>query len=102
MGYKQLQGDAETLLVSIDGENMDPKRSRFLRDHSFDFCWGYLGSGPPQLALAILLFLTQDATFSVVWYQEYKTTFVAKWPLHQNISVDLDSTYKWISERNHR
>jgi hypothetical protein len=42
--------------VLVDGVKLDPKPSQKLRNHSPDgFAWGYPGSGPAQLALAILL-----------------------------------------------
>ena len=40
-------------MVTVDGEPLDPRLD--LRDHSpTGFNWGYSGSGPTQLALAIL------------------------------------------------
>ena len=43
-------GNAE---VSVDGAPLPPRND--LKNHSPDGCeWGYLGSGPAQLALAVL------------------------------------------------
>jgi len=42
--------------VTFDGKLLDPAPSQALHNHSPDgFAWGYQGSGPAQLALAILL-----------------------------------------------
>lgn len=49
-----------------------------LWNHSPDgFQWGYQGSGPAQLALAILLDLTDDPNYSVAAHQEFKRAIIA-------------------------
>ncbi len=49
-----------------------------LYPHSPDgFQWGYCGSGPAQLALAILLDLTRDPDLSVRLHQEFKRNLIA-------------------------
>lgn len=46
-------------------------------DHSpTGFEWGYLGSGPAQLALALLLDVTGDKAYSVENHQPFKEAFV--------------------------
>ncbi|MCK4554525.1 hypothetical protein KAU19_06245, partial [Candidatus Parcubacteria bacterium] len=42
--------------VWLDGYQLSPKKSQLVINHSPDgFAWGYGGSGPAQLALAILI-----------------------------------------------
>jgi len=54
------------------------KPSLALYNHSPDgFQWGYQGSGCAQLALAILLDLTEDQDLSVRLHQEFKRHFIA-------------------------
>lgn len=59
---------------------LDPRPSQKIINHSPDgFEWGYRGSGPAQLALAILLDLypnTPDVAES--HYQEFKAVFIAQ------------------------
>jgi hypothetical protein len=55
---------------------LTPFRSQQLRNHG-DFNWGYLGSGPAQLALAILLDATGDPELALQHYQEFKFQVVA-------------------------
>ena len=43
---------AEGTMVTVDGEILDPRHD--LRNLSLVFEWGYVGSGPYQLALALL------------------------------------------------
>lgn len=54
-----------------------------LWNHSPDgFEWGYNGSGPAQLALALLLDCTEDATFAVDLHQRLKEALVVALPKH--------------------
>ena len=51
-----------------------------LRNHSpTGFAWGYGGSGPSQLALAILMDATGEQALALRHYQEFKFNFVAGW-----------------------
>lgn len=62
--------------MTVDGETLPSCYS--LRRHSpSGFEWGYEGSGPAQLALAILVELTGDPEFALDWYQDFKRAFVA-------------------------
>lgn len=72
-----LNGEIGTRKVWLDGKLLSPKRSQKVINHSPDgFNWGYGGSGPAQLALAIMLELTGKAD----GYQEFKWTVIAKLP----------------------
>ena len=82
-------GHYETGVVQIFGKELLPDKSQKVRNHSPDgFSWGYGGSGPAQLALAILLeyMPVEDAG---KYYQEFKWTFVSKLP-HSDFSIDLN------------
>jgi hypothetical protein len=82
----KLVGIAESRTVYLDDVKLDPTRSQKIRNHSPDgFNWGYGGSGPAQLALAIVLELTgkpdgyQDFKFAVIANlpngEDFETTF---------------------------
>ena len=43
------------------------------------FAWGYCGSGPAQLALAILVDATGDKELALRHYQDFKFQFVSGW-----------------------
>jgi hypothetical protein len=59
---------------------LDPRLD--LRRHSpSGFDWGYGGSGPAQLALAILADCFLDS-FALDHYQTFKFAHVATWPAH--------------------
>lgn len=60
---------------------LSPERSQRLCNHSPDgFQWGYAGSGPAQLALALLLDHTGKKEFSLANYQAFKYEVVARMP----------------------
>ena len=64
--------------VWLDGKQLDPGPSQKVHNHSPDgFSWGYGGSGPAQLALAIMLKLTGKPD----GYQKFKWDVIAKIPL---------------------
>jgi hypothetical protein len=57
-----------------------PDKSQKIRNHSPDgFNWGYGGSGPAQLALALLLDYTGSETLARIFYQGFKWTVLASW-----------------------
>lgn len=75
-----LKGEWATRRVWLDGKELFPGKSQRIYNHSPDgFNWGYGGSGPAQLALGILLELT-DAVYACVEYQAFKWQFIAKLP----------------------
>lgn len=66
--------------VYRDGKVFDPGPSQKVRNHSPDgFAWGYLGSGPAQLALALLLDALGEKERAVGLYQDFKSGVVAGW-----------------------
>lgn len=76
--------------VRIDGEPLSPKASQRVRNHSPDgFAWGYGGSGPAQLALAILLAAGLNAEQATRVYQDFKFEFIAKLPRDKFV-LELD------------
>jgi hypothetical protein len=73
----RLQGIMETRQVFLNGAELLPAQSLKVRNHSPDgFCWGYGGSGPAQLALAILINITDRHTAEAN-YQQFKWDVVA-------------------------
>ena len=64
--------------VTIDGRPIDWKASLALCNHSpTGIEWGYLGSGPAQLALALLLQIADEAT-ALRFYQHFKDGVIAR------------------------
>jgi hypothetical protein len=78
--YQGKRTPDEQWIVTVNGQLLDPGPSLTLRNHSPNgFAWGYAGSGPSQLALAILLDHYRDAYLAQRLYQEFKFATVALW-----------------------
>lgn len=83
-----LKGKDSTKDVWLDNEWLDPKPSQKIYNHSPDgFNWGYGGSGPAQLALAIILKLTGKSD----GYQDFKWKYIATLP-----QSDFEITFEGI------
>lgn len=75
----------EPVEVYVDGKPLDPKPSQKVWNHSPDgFNWGYEGSGPAQLALALLLDFGLSSRRAIELHQEFKQKYVARWPIDQD------------------
>ena len=69
LGNRFVKGVREKVYL-VDEENIDiqplsPLRSQNVERFSDGFAWGYSGDGPSQLALALLLEVTNDEKLSV-------------------------------------
>lgn len=85
----QLRGEIETSRVWLFGKELFPEESLKHKSHSPDgFAWGYGGSGPAQLALAICLELFDTETGLEV-YQDFKWKYIAV--IHQS-DFEIDFT----------
>jgi hypothetical protein len=82
----QLRGEVNSHRVWLNGKELTPDRSLKIRNHSpTGFCWRYCGSGPSQLALAVLLEITDKET-ALANYQQFKFDVIA------NLANDFDET----------
>ena len=60
------------------------------------FQWGYAGSGPAQLAAAILHEVTSDPELTRTYYQSFKFAFVAHWTEHFEITES--EVREWLQD----
>jgi hypothetical protein len=74
---------------------MDIRPSQKLYNHSSEFNWGYNGSSPAQLALALLYDVSGDRMKAVRYHQEFKHEFVASWQDEWTITADVIAN--WLS-----
>lgn len=87
-GKPQRDTDGGFIVVK-DGQVLSPKASQKLINHSPNgFNWSYGGSGPAQLALALLLDVTGDKEVAQRWYQDFKWQVVAGLDRHWRITGD--------------
>ena len=89
-----LEGRHSDRQIKINGKILSPEISLKYRNHSPDgFAWGYGGSGPAQLALAILI-ETVGAEKALDHYQDFKHQVIANLPqsdFKKNIQIDIDN-----------
>lgn len=79
-----------------------PSESFQIKMHSPDgFNWGYSGSGPAQLALAIILLYVKDEKWIYRLYQNFKWEVIAGLPHGKDFKVTVDIGkwfYKYFKE----
>ena len=76
------------VIVTVDGRRLNPRFD--LWNHSpTGFEWGYGGSGPAQLALAILADHCRDDDQALNFYQRFKWAVVAELP-HRGWTLTSD------------
>ena len=85
----ELRGEWATRRVWLDGKELKPAKSQKVWNHSPDgFNWGYGGSGPAQLALAVLLeYIPQDD--AVKYHQDFKRNVIAQLP-QSDFKINFD------------
>lgn len=84
--------------VTFDGKVLDPKASQKVYNHSPDgFAWGYSGSGPAQLSLAIMLAAGLSQPRAIRLYQRFKAQFISRLQQQEDFTLELD-IHRWIAE----
>lgn len=92
---KAWRGNVIVAEVTVDGGKLDPRLD--LMGHSpTGFEWGYGGSGPAQLALAILADATGNGDLARSLYQEYKREVVAALP-YGGWTITVEQVLQWVS-----
>lgn len=85
--------------VFVDGKPLSAQRSQQVFNHSPDgFAWGYGGSGPAQLALAILLEAGLEDEEATRLHQRFKRDFVEALP-QESFEVDCD-VLGWVEAQD--
>lgn len=87
----RLRGYSASRTVFLDEAELSPERSQQVKNHSpTGFAWGYLGSGPAQLALAIMLELYPER-IALEKYQQFKVETVSVLPAHEDFNVEFET-----------
>ena len=98
LGEGVIEGTWSTREVMVGGERLDPAESLAVRNHSpTGFAWGCGGSGPAQLALAILLRLSDRAT-AERFYQAFKWECIAPMP-DADFSMTVRAVRGWLDRK---
>ena len=99
--YDVLDGLTPTEAQPVQNSQVEilPDRSLAVYNHSpTGFEWGYGGSGPSQLALAIMLEVTDDDRKALSLYHDFKFDVVAGMP-YEEWTIPLERIEQWITER---
>jgi len=77
---------------------LDPRND--IRSHSpTGFEWGYIGSGPTQLALALLADATEDDETALRLYHRYKGRFISTLP-HSSWIITQAQILEWVKQQS--
>jgi hypothetical protein len=83
--------------VTVDGQPLNPRYD--LRNHSPDgFSWGYAGSGPAQLALAILCDHLNNDDLAQHIYQDFKFKAITTLPMNEGFELTSDEVQRIVSD----
>ena len=86
--------------VTVDGRRLNPRFD--LWNHSpTGFEWGYGGSGPAQLALAILADHCRDDEQALNFYQRFKWAVVAELP-HRSWTLTTEAIDRMLDSLRDR
>ena len=80
---------------------LKPERSQRIRNHSPDgFNWGYAGSGPAQLALALLLEVTNDEQIARAHYDDFTYQVIGRVTSQEtNWEIEEQKIVEWLENR---
>lgn len=93
----KVSGGCGPQLVTKNDDVLMPGPSQKLYNHSPDgFNWGYGGSGPAQLALALLYDVTGDRDLSLSLHQFFKFDHVAHWG--ESWQITSEEIMQWVKE----
>lgn len=92
-----IKGIWNSKVISVDDVELDPRKSQAIISHSPDgFNWNYEGSGPSQLALALLLEVTTKEN-AIMLYQEFKAKCIACLPA-SDFTMSAKDIYDWLEK----
>src|SRR5574343_345064 len=95
----QITSNSEQIIFKmVDGVKHHLPDYLHIKNHSpTGFSWGYNGSGPAQLALALLCDATNDVKLAERYYLRYKVDVVARLPSTEEFSISEEEINKWLT-----
>jgi hypothetical protein len=87
-------------VVTVDGQPLDPRFDLVMCSPS-GFAWGYGGSGPAQLAIAILADCVGPAE-AQRFYHEFKWQVIAVLEIDRPWSLTEDEVRAWVARAKHQ
>lgn len=101
--YRGTRSEAGVTVTRTNGPacEMLPWRLDLWNHSPTGFEWGYGGSGPAQLALALLADVLDDTDEALELYQAFKWAVVARLP-HHEWALSTDTILNWAREHDQR
>ena len=107
-GYAQTNPFSREVLIideNCSARILKPERSQAVKNHSPDgFNWGYAGSGPAQLAqlaLAILLEVTDDEVKALAHYHDFERQVIASITSQTtNLEIEETKIIEWLEAQD--
>ncbi|HZC23345.1 MAG TPA: DUF6166 domain-containing protein [Candidatus Binatia bacterium] len=102
VGCRNVDGDLFEVVVERQGQRPYHLDARLdLVNHSpTGIAWGYGGSGPAQLALAILADYLDDDRYALRIYQHFKWSLIANLPMDHGFEISARQIESAITEAN--
>lgn len=97
--YKGNKDTREVLVISLKGNYLLPLYLDFCYHSPTGFNWGYGGSGPAQLAFAILYDYFDNKEIAYNNYQQFKWEVIAKLNQSQNFNLTDKDILGFFCER---
>lgn len=90
-------------ITSANGPKRPLPQRRDLKQHSAaGFSWGYGGSGPAQLAIALLADASGDDKRALAHYMEFRLDVIARLPVNERFEISALEVRSWLSQRSSR
>ncbi len=87
--------------VEKNGSRFRAEKSLQVVNHSPDgFSWGYRGSGPAQLALALLIDVGVESNRAIRLHHDYMRDVVAAWDIESEWEVTTQEICQWIANND--
>lgn len=103
LGRAKERTETGGLAVYINGLELSPEHSQSVFMHSPDgFAWGYQGSGPAQLALALLLASGVRKATAIRLHQRFKMDVIAKIPPEDDFRMTMGSVRNWVKAESRK
>lgn len=98
-GVFVLHGECRVMVVGADGHSRPLAPRLDLYNHSpTGFAWGYAGSGPSQLALAILAEHFGEDRWALKVYQDFKHKVIAVLPRDRDFMLTTREISEAVAE----
>jgi hypothetical protein len=98
-GWRESNGDAVVDVIENDKDPSPLNPRNDIDNHSPDgFEWGYGGSGPAQLALALIADATGKDSYAQVLHQDFKFKYITTLPQKKEWHMSAEEVRKYVEE----